>query len=828
MPNYLHEHTLPGNIGHLFVITSFIAAITATVAYYKMATSRNPADEAGWRRLARISFLAQFVAVAGIIFSLYYILNNHLYEYKFAYKHSNNSLEKRYLFACFWEGQEGSFLVWIFWHCVLGTCVMFSAKKWEAPVMMVIAFVQIFLTAFLLGLQFGNFHIGSSPFILMRNSDMNNMLLSAPVMIDNAGALKNDYMNFIKDGQGLNILLQNRWMVIHPPTLFLGFASCTIPFAFGIAGLWKKDYGGWIKAALPWTLVAACILGVGILMGAKWAYESLSFGGYWAWDPVENASLVPWLTLIGALHAMLIYRHTGYSLRATHVMLALTFALVIYSTCLTRTGVLGDTSVHAFTGAGMQTQLWLLLGFTSLPPLLLLFFRYRKIPTIIKEESGSSREFWMFIGALIFFLSAMFVIAATSLPVYNKLFGTKGAMGENAQAIYNKVHVPIVIILGILVAITQYFRYKETPRGTLMKKLWAPLLIAFGMLALFIVTGGIKYTKQGPVFNILISIALFSAFFTITANAAYIIRVVRKKILLWGGSMAHLGFGLLVAGILISASNQKIISLNNPAVNVFGSESKEDPRENLNLLRGLPVKMGNYEVLFNSSEVDKRDPTKRLYGVQFTENKGKKFNLKPTAYLRVKGQEGISPAPDFRSYWNKDIFLYITSLTDPDKANAPAEFVEKPMRIGDTAWLMNGYFVLQSRSVDTTGFNSKNGDIGFTLQVDIKLNNGGKFSATPGYFVKGDRVENPIDSVPEAKLQFRIQSVSGDGFVQLAVKNDTPVSDYITIKVLEFPMINLMWLGMIVMSIGFMIAMFNRIKQYNRSKRDQESGIGDQ
>lgn len=824
MPKYFDEHLLPGDIGHLFVITSFVAAVTATVAYFKMATSRNAEDEAGWRKLARISFLVQFVAVAGIIFSLYYILNNHLYEYKFAYKHSNNALEKKYLFSCFWEGQEGSFLVWIFWHCVLGACVMFSSKKWEAPVMMVIAFVQIFLTAFLLGLQFSNFHIGSSPFVLLRNSDMAGMLLSEPRFIDSAnGLLKTDYIKQLTDGQGLNILLQNRWMVIHPPTLFFGFAACTIPFAYGIAGLWKKDYSGWIKPALPWVLVAASVLGVGILMGAKWAYESLSFGGYWAWDPVENASLVPWLTLIGALHAMLIYRHTGYSLRATHVMLALTFALVIYSTCLTRTGILGETSVHAFTGAGMQTQLWLLLLFTAGPPLALLVLRYGKIPTIRKEESGSSREFWMFIGALVFFLSALFIIAATSLPVYNKLFGKTGAMGENAQAIYNKVHVPIVIIVGILIAVTQYFRYKATPPGVLMKKLWVPLLVAFGLLALFTFTGGIKYMKQGPVFNVLISIALFSAFFIITANAAYIIRIVRNKLLLWGGSLAHLGFGLLLAGILVSSSNQKILSMNNPMVNVFGENSKEDFRENLNLLRGLPVKMSGYEVVFNRSEVDKRNSTKRYYGVQFTKEDGKKFNLTPTAYLKVKGQEGISPEPDFRSYWNKDIFLYITSLTDPDKANTPADFIEKPMRIGDTAWLVNGYFILRSRSVDTTGFNSRSGDIGFTLQVDIRLNDGGKFAATPGYFVKGDRIDNPIDSVPGAKLQFRIAGVSGDGFVQLAVKNDAPVSDYITIKVLEFPMINLMWLGMIVMSAGFMIAMFNRIKQYNRSKKEEVS-----
>ncbi|MBL7728904.1 MAG: cytochrome c biogenesis protein CcsA, partial [Dinghuibacter sp.] len=800
MGKFLNEHLLPGQLGHLFVIISFVAAITATFAYFKMAVARNAPDEQGWRKLARIAFWMQTVAVTGVAICLFYILNNHLYEYKFAYKHSNNALEKKYLISAFWEGQEGSFLVWIFWHCILGLCTMYSSKKWEAPVMGVISFVQIFLTAFLLGLQFGNFHIGSSPFVLLRNSDMG----FGPIF------QQADYLSRITDGQGLNILLQNRWMVIHPPTLFLGFASCTIPFAYAVAGLWKKDYSGWLKPALPWALVAGCVLGVGILMGAKWAYESLSFGGYWAWDPVENASLVPWLTLIGGIHAMLIYKHTGYSLRSAHLMLVLTFVLVIYSTCLTRTGILGETSVHAFTGAGMQTQLWLILLFTALPPLVLLAMRYIQIPAIKKEESIRSREFWMFIGALIFFLSAAFVIIATSLPVYNKLFGGKVALGENAQAIYNKVHVPIVIILGILIAITQFYRYKDTPKGALIKKIWGPLAIALVFMAAFVFTGGIKYNKQGPAFNFMISIALFAAIFTVTANAAYIIRVVKNNMLNWGGSLAHLGFGLLLVGILVSASNQKIVSLNNPMVNVFGAESKEDPRENLNLIRGVPVTMGNYSVLFNRSEADKRNPSKRYYGVQFTEKNGKTFNLTPTAYLKVKGQEGISPEPDFRSYLGKDVFLYITSLTDPDRASKPADFVEKPMRMGDTAWLMNGYFVVKTQSVDTSGFRKNSpdvGNLGFTLGVEIKLNDGRSFTARPGYYVKNNEVMNPADSVAAAQLQFRVMGVADGGFVRLAVKNDAPVTDYITIKVLEFPMIKLMWIGMIVMSIGFMVAM---------------------
>jgi hypothetical protein len=168
------------------------------------------------------------------------------------------------------------------------------------------------------------------------------------------------------------------------------------------------------------------------MMGGRWAYESLNFGGYWAWDPVENASMVPWLTLIGGIHTLLIYKHTGHSLRATHFLFLITFNLVLYSTFLTRSGVLGDTSVHAFTDLGMNFQLLAFLFVFLIPSFVFYAIRYKSIPHIVKEEQTSSREFWMFIGSLIFFLTALFITIATSLPVINKIFGSNFTMGDDA------------------------------------------------------------------------------------------------------------------------------------------------------------------------------------------------------------------------------------------------------------------------------------------------------------------------------------------------------------------------------------------------------------
>ena len=153
------------------------------------------------------------------------------------------------------------------------------------------------------------------------------------------------------------MLLQNYWMVIHPPVLFLGFASTLVPFSFIIAALWKGEYKSFIRTTVISSLFSGGVLGLGIMMGGAWAYESLNFGGYWAWDPVENASLVPWLTMIAGLHTLIVFKATGRSLSTTMVFYGLTYILVWYSTFLTRTGVLGDTSVHAFTGEGKSALL---------------------------------------------------------------------------------------------------------------------------------------------------------------------------------------------------------------------------------------------------------------------------------------------------------------------------------------------------------------------------------------------------------------------------------------------------------------------------------------
>ncbi|MCC6599624.1 MAG: cytochrome c biogenesis protein CcsA [Crocinitomicaceae bacterium] len=351
---YMNEHTGPGLWGNFFVVLSFCAAFFSAISYY---FSTRPTPEKNlWTRIGRTSFYVHCVAVVGTILTLLYILFNHLYEYKYAFDHLNNAMPMKYIFSCMWEGQEGSFLLWTFWNAVLGFFLVRWSRDWEPWVMAIVALVQVFLASMLLGVYFGEFQFGSNPFLLLRE---------IPANIGLPWTQNPQYLSLdaFKDGKGLNALLQNYWMTLHPPTLFLGFASTLFPFAYAIAGMWRGDLKGWMRPAIPWAFFGVMILGTGILMGGAWAYEALGFGGFWAWDPVENASLVPWLTFVGAAHLLVINQGKGNSVFAALILTLSTFILVLYSTFLTRSGVLGDSSVHSFVDSGILAQLLVYLLF---------------------------------------------------------------------------------------------------------------------------------------------------------------------------------------------------------------------------------------------------------------------------------------------------------------------------------------------------------------------------------------------------------------------------------------------------------------------------------
>lgn len=817
--DYIGENLLPGQLGHFFIVLSLVASLLATVTYFLAAQSKNETDSIAWKKLARYSFIVEVISVFSIFGILFYIIHNHLFEYHYAWKHSSRSLEFKYLLACFWEGQEGSFLLWSACHSILGIILIKRSGKWEAPVMTIVSFAQFALATMVAGIYIFGWKMGSNPFILLRDSGVFDNAPGLHINFDVNQPLRPDYMQSVKDGNDLNPLLQNYWMVIHPPVLFMGFASTIVPFAFAMAGLWKKEFGEWTKPALPWALFSAAVLGVGIMMGGMWAYESLTFGGYWAWDPVENASLVPWMILVSGIHTLLIYRHSGHSLRATYLFFILAFGFILYSTFLTRSGILGESSVHAFTDLGMNFQLLTFLLIFVLPSLAFFFYRYNQIPSVQKEENTSSREFWMFIGALVFFLSAIVIIGKTSLPVFNKIFGTKIAPPEDAEFAYNSIQVYVAIIVAALTAISQYLKYKNTPGQYFWKKILIPTIITAVLSLSFFFFSEINYNKKGPIFQGSIWLAVVCSIYTIVANAGYIWLGLKGSLKLSGGSIAHVGFGMVLLGILISSSNKEVLSNNIGGIPAPLAEG-EDPRENLTLVKDMTANMGRYSLTY---EGDSAHPKKQLwfYKVRFRSNDGKEeFVLMPNAFVNYKGNEGLMANPDAKHYWDHDVFTYITSIPNPENAKDTTSFKPYTRKQGDSLFYSKGFIIVQDIKQKDSVPQELFGAQGMLYEVPLKIysKTGSVFSVTSRLAnAKGEWFAIP-DTITSESLILQLQKVNPDKSIELGVKESNAVMKYVTLKAYRFPFIKLLWYGVWITAIGIIISMVRRIR-LNRASR---------
>ncbi len=800
--NYIGEHLLPGQLGHFFLYLSFVASLVATISYFKATNAVMEADVRSWKKLGRIAFIVDVVSVFAVFALIFYIIANHLFEYYYAWNHSDRTLEPKYLLSSIWEGQEGSFLLWAIWHGVLGLILIRTARKWEAPVMTVLSFAQLLLATMVLGIHIFGEKIGVNPFLLTRH-----MFPDAPVF------QSADYVSKLVDGNGLNQLLQNYWMVIHPPVLFLGFASVIVPFAYAIAGLWKKEYGGWTKVSLPWSLFSAAILGLGIMMGAKWAYESLNFGGYWAWDPVENASLVPWLILVAGIHTQIIYNSTGHSLRATYFFFISSFLLILYSTYLTRSGDLQDTSVHAFTGADMN---WQLRGFVLvflIPSLALFFSRYKQIPFIAKEENSYSREFWMFIGSLVLFLSAAFIIVFTSLPVINKIFGTNYTVGEEVEFFYNRIQIFVAILLGVLTAVTQFLKYRDTSKAYFGRKILVPTIISLIVSLCISIFGDINYDKFGIGFLAAIHLALFATVYAVVANTIYIWTGLNGKLKASGASVAHIGFGMMMVGVLISSAKKDVLSINRLNPLNFGSESKEKGFENLTLFQGIRTDMGKYWATY-VRDTSTENGKKMFFEILMERKDGKeKFTLYPDLIRNTKGQEGFSNNPDAKHYLHKDIFSYISYADKMDDSEDTAQFKSTPVAVGDTLYYSSGYMTLDKVTLNPNDerYSFKAGDTALMAHLTVRSVDGSRFQAKPVYYVKDNRSHFVLDTLFSQGLAVGLSRVVDSEKVEISIKESSKLAPFVALKVLQFPLINFVWFGVILMMVGFVMSIVRRI-----------------
>lgn len=787
---FIGEHLFWGNLGHTAVVVSFISSILASLSYF--FAERNPLDES-WKKLAKVSFQLHSLAVLTIIGALFKIIYSHYFEYHYAWQHSSTDLPVHFMISCFWEGQEGSFLLWIFWQMVIGQILLRTAKNWLNPVMAVIMLSQVALTSMLLGVKILSYKLGSSPFELLRN-----VMANAPIF------QQADYLSKVKDGNGLNPLLQNYWMVIHPPTLFFGFATTVVPFAYAIAAMWRKDFSEWLKPALPWALISVMVLGAGIIMGGFWAYESLSFGGYWAWDPVENASLVPWLILIAGVHVMIIHKTTGNSYIVAVILILATFLLVLYATFLTRSGILGNSSVHSFTDLGMSGQLLVFLLVFVFLSIGLMVWRWKLMPRSSKDEEIYTREFWMFIGSLVLVISSFQIILTTSIPVFNKVFGANMAPPADVIGHYNKWQMPMAIIIGLLTGLAQMLKYKiNKPEAIRKVGIYAAISLVVTMVLFF----------AFDLKNYLYIGLLLASCFGIIANTALLLPYLKGKIKLAGASVAHIGFGILLMGVLVSSANKKVISINETGEALNPEFNNKENVENIFLERGKPNKMSDYIITYVK---DSQEWVNNYYQVNYKKlnSQGEvdyEFNLYPNGQINPK--MGLVANPDTKHYLSHDVFTYVSSV--PGKKSEGTFINEKThfVKPGDTLFTNNGYAILQgvNTNADPSQIDMKNFQV--LLGAELKVYTLDKvYDAMPMYGVENNTAMSYEAMVDEAKLKFRFTDVNPEQKTITIISSEKDTSgEFIIMKAIVFPWINLVWAGTIIMIIGFMLAIIKRI-----------------
>lgn len=689
---YQGEHLWVGNIGHALIILGFVSALLSAFAYFYAVRERNH-DRTVWSGIADKSFILHGISIIGLIGLIFYAMYQQMYEYMYVFDHVSPDLPMKYILSAFWEGQEGSFLLWMFWHIMLGWILIKKAGKWKAPVMFSLAAVEAILVTMILGIHipWGEefVKIGSNPTVLLRH--MND----APIF---ANA---DYLTLIK-GRGLNPLLQNYWMTIHPPTLFLGFASTIVPFAYAFAGLWLNEHKDWLRPAMAWSLFSAGILGLGILMGSFWAYEALSFGGYWAWDPVENASLVPWITLVAGIHTHLIASNTGHAKKSLYFFYLISFILILYSTFLTRSGVLGDTSAHAFTEMGLEWQLILLMAFFIFSGFGLWIYRWKGIDTPSQEESIFSKEFWLFIGALVLMFSAVLITASTSLPVFNKLMtwynpGYVGKVIQDPIPHYNKYQMWIAVFVAVLSSKTIFLRYRTGDAKSIKERLLFKFILYTALSAVLT----FAFSTWLQLYSWQYVVLCFAGFFAVTANAGYLISVLKANIKLGASAVAHFGFGLMIAGILASGLNKTNIS-SNPFV-FAGIFTKEDLARYVQLIKGKPLYSKGYFITYEQDTLIDRT---RSYTIRFEKldeqmNVLNEVKLYPNAVYSNDFTKVAAFNPDTKHYLHKDIFTCVVglppALQNVEEAKSiedSLKFINYPVQPGDTIMLNNAAMVL--------------------------------------------------------------------------------------------------------------------------------------
>ena len=426
------------DIGYIVLLLALLASLYSAIVFIFGVKGRNP-------RLvdsARNSLLAVCGLVTISVAILVYALLTHDFQIEYVAQHTSSDMSLPYLLSALWAGNDGSLLFWAWLLSIFGTVVVLQKRDVGKELVPYASSIVMFTQAFFIILLL----LVSNPF---------QTLSFTPA-----------------EGMGLNPLLENPGMIIHPPVLLAGYVGFTVPFAFAIAALLSRRLGDeWIRAIRGWTLLAWLFLGVGNLIGAWWAYVELGWGGYWAWDPVENAGIMPWLVATAFLHSIMMQRRRGILKVWNMVLIILTFNLAIFGTFLTRSGIL--SSVHTFGESVLGPFFLAFIGIALIGSLGLLYYRKKGLKGEAEMESLVSRESTFLLNNLLLVGAAFAIFLGTVFPVISE--AVRGVKISVGAPFFNQVNGPIFLAIILLTGVCAVIGWRRASIKKLVRSFIWPL-----------------------------------------------------------------------------------------------------------------------------------------------------------------------------------------------------------------------------------------------------------------------------------------------------------------------------------------------------------------
>ncbi len=759
---------------NLISVVGFIGAVCGRVSLWHLAL-----------RSYRLFTAAVLLAAVYLL----YLFFTHDFSIKYVFEYSDRSLPLFYLLSAFWAGQEGTYLLWASVSALFGFLIIRHGGVYGRSAMAVYGMVNLFLLTMLVKI---------SPFGLLSFAS--------------------------EDGAGLNPLLQDPWMVIHPPVMFVGYAAAGVPFAITLAALITNDFSGWVRRVFPWQIVTAFMLGAGNILGGYWAYKTLGWGGYWSWDPVENSSFIPWFVALAVVHGLILQARTG-ALRKTNILLTiLVFILVVYGTFLTRSGVLAEFSVHSFVDLGANVFLIGFMGLFVVGSLVLFFRSVRSVGGDAFSYNIYGRDFFLFASLLVLFLFAIVVLFGTSLPVTTSLF-TSTPWAAN-PATYNVLALPFAILYALLLTMAPFAGTRFVPRAWERK-----LVVSF--IAAVIVSIGTNYMLAGPdvtstVLTVLtvVVVAMYSMrpemlrklvppvtafvagvllclilnvrqplyilFLAVVAMSvvANVVRVARMLPRGWraaGGQVAHFGFGLMLIGVLASsafATNQHLVLPKNEPVTAYG-----------------------VELAYLGMEDEITQPHNRL--VLGLNREGRQHEAHPELYYSRR-LDGLMKKPHIEKSLLFDLYLSPQQIQSADDQMDVWLTKDETRVIGDYHITFDG-FVMDDHS---TGMED------MKVSARLLVERAGKVDTVlPGMTALSDPtgrselVDLPARLDAEGELFVAIERINADAkavAISIPGLTDGRAAETLILDISRKPLINLVWAGTVIILIGCLIAFVRR------------------